>query len=803
MIPSTVNKPLFVYSLWAILGLLLFTFNLQAQLTIDWDRTYGGAGYEEMAVAITTTDGGYVFGGITTSRTPFGEVTTNTLDTVDFPEFTGDFWMVKTDGQGIVQWDKRVGGRKEDRLWSIVQTADGGYLLGGESRSDIGADRTYSNRGDLDFWVVKLDANGNKQWDRAYGGTGTDVLRKIIALPNGQFWLAGHSNSPMSFEKSAANLDSFGDYWCVRIDENGTPLGDYTIGGDRFDRLNDALLCPDGTILLAGQTESNPSFNKTAPFFGVNDMWVVKCTTTGSVIWDAGFGGNGQDVCQRIRPTSDGGFLAIGQSTSDKMSGNKTADHYGSDDAWIVKFDDIQTGVNIVWNKAFGGNSSDFGYDVVETSLGNLTFLGESASVADSIGKDAPIIGGKDFWVIFLNPDGTKIWEETLGGTSDDTGRFAFLGNDFGYLFAGNSSSNKFPPYKSDDNRGQPWTNDLYVIRTGCAFPAPEFNDLPKFCLDEAISLDATIPAPCVGCNYFWNDGPTGPLRSVTPDTTTEYKVTVVHPDGCEKTDSVTVEIVPPPDSYLASGEPITCYGADDASFSIDSVSGISPPFEYSLNGGDWEPLADYFNMKPGFYELAIRDSNNCQLDTSFVITQPDSVLVELGPDIYLEFGDSVQIQALTNILDSVQISWGQPNLLSCTDCLEPWVNTFFTTTISVELKDKNGCKGEDLLRVIVQKSDAVYIPNAFSPNNLDNVNDFFTVYADKAVQRVKTLQVYNRWGELMFENYDFQPNKPQIGWNGRHNDRMLDPAVFTYWTEVEYVDGRTEVFTGDLVLMN
>ncbi|MCU0346214.1 MAG: hypothetical protein MUC59_04705, partial [Saprospiraceae bacterium] len=89
------NKPLFVYSLWAILGLLLFTFNLQAQLTIDWDRSYVGAGYEEMAVAITTTDGGYVFGGITTSRTPFGEVTTNTLDTVDFPEFTGDFWMVK------------------------------------------------------------------------------------------------------------------------------------------------------------------------------------------------------------------------------------------------------------------------------------------------------------------------------------------------------------------------------------------------------------------------------------------------------------------------------------------------------------------------------------------------------------------------------------------------------------------------------------------------------------------------------------------------------------------------------------
>ncbi len=801
MIPSTVNKTLLFAALRILPGLLLFSFHCEAQLTIEWDRTYGGTGYEEMAAAIPTNDGGYIFGGITTSRTPAFEVTTNTVDLVDFPEFTGDYWLLKTDGDGNIQWDKRIGGYMEDRLWSIIQTLDGGYLIGGESRSGIGADRTYTNRGDLDFWVVKLDANGNKQWDRAYGGTGSDKLRKIIALPNGQYWLAGSSNSPASFEKSIGAFNGSDDYWGVRIDEDGVPLGDYTMGGDTTDQVFDAILTTDGNILLSGQSQSSPGFSKTAPFYGVNDMWVVKCTPNGTMLWQTAFGGNGQDVCQRLRQSSDGHYFAIGQSTSDKLSGNKTAEHYGSDDAWVVKFADNLTSASMIWDRSFGGTSSDFGYDIVETSLGNLTFFGESASSADMIGKDAPIIGGKDFWVIFLRSDGSKVWEETLGGISDDTGRFAFLGNDHGYLFAGNSNSNAYPPYKSDDNRGPSYTNDLYVIRTGCAFPAPQLQDLPKVCRDDEISVDATISVPCAGCNYIWDDGGTGALRSFAPDTTFQVKVTVVHPDGCEMSDSLTIEIIPSPDAFRSYGDPIICYGVNDATLFIDSVSGGAPPYLFSLNGGAWEDFATYLNLAPGTYDLEILDTNGCTLDTSFYIEPVEEVLVELGPDIFLPYGDSVQLQALTNLVDSFSFDWGQPSLLSCTDCLEPWAQPFYTTTISIELKDKNGCKAEDHLRLIVEKTNDVYIPNAFSPN-LDNLNDFFTVYADKSVTKVNSLQVFDRWGELMFELYDFAPNNGQLGWNGKLDGRPLDPAVFAYWVEVEYIDGRTELFEGDVVLV-
>ncbi len=801
MIASAMNKPLRNCSI-CLLGLFVFCQNGFAQLTLEWNHTYGGTGYEEMGASILTEDGGYLFGGITTSRTPAFEVSNNTNDTIDFPELTGDYWIVKTDGDGDVIWDKRYGGFYEDRLWSIVPTLDGGYLLGGESRSGIGADRTWTNRGQRDFWVVKIDANGNKQWDRAYGGTGDEELRKIVPLPNGQFWLAGFSNSPASFEKSESAFNGSYDYWSVRIDENGVPLGDYTFGGEGKDRLFDAILTDDGNILLGGPTESTPSFNKTAPFYGVNDNWIVKCTPFGSIIWDAAFGGNKEDVLQRLKKSKDGNYFAIGQSTSDKLTGNKTADHYGGDDIWLVKFEDTGTNANIIWDQSYGGISSDQGFDVVESGLGNLLVIGESSSAPDGVQKSAPVLGGKDYWFIFATNTGNALWDETLGGTSNENGRHILQAHDYGLIITGISASDIYSPYKSEDARGNS-TNDLYVIRTGCAFPGPQLEDQPRTCLDEIINLNATTPTPCIGCNYFWDDGATGPLRSITPDSTIKLKVTIVHPDGCELSDSVNIVIVPGPDNLQADLGPISCFGKNDAAIVVESIDGIAPPFQFSMNGGVWEPSINYFNLAPCNYHIEVLDTNGCRLDTSFYIAQKEEVLLELGPDIYLDYGDSVQLQALTNLVDSFTFEWGQPKWLSCTDCLEPWVvNLYNTTTFNIEIQDKDGCKAEDLIRVILQKSDNVYIPNSFSPN-LDNTNDFFTIYTDRKVTNIKSLKIFDRWGELMFERFDFQPNKEPLGWDGKLNGRPLDPAVFIYRTELEFFDGRTELFMGNVTLMN
>ena len=784
------------------LGMLLFSPALFAQLTINWDRTYGGPGWEELQAMALTADGGYLFGGITTTNEAASEVSQNTKDTVEWPQLTGDFWLVKSDSLGKPVWDRRYGGDGQDRIWSIHPTGDGGYLLGGESRSNVWADRTKPSRGGADFWIVKIDGEGNVEWDEAFGGAGDDFLREALPLADGGFLLAGFSNSNASGDKTE---DSRGgsDFWVIRLNADRTIAWQRTFGGTGEDQLFDAVKAHDSGFLLAGWSASEVGFEKIAPFYGMNDFWILKIDQNGTVLWQRTLGGDKEDVCQAICPTKDGQYLFVGLSSSTPGTGNKSTPHFGQWDAWVVKVNDLGASSTIAWQQSYGGTSGDIAYGAVQNVLGDYFVIGLSFSEPDTASqnpnvKDSPLLGASDVWVLFLEPNGEKIWEETLGGLNTDSGIEIVNAHEYGYILAGHSSSNVSPPYKSEPSRG---LNDMWVVRTGCSFPGPVLADLPKVCKDEFVEVDATASGSCQGCQYFWNDGGTGPVRSFSPDTTTQVKVTVLHPDGCLLSDSVVIEIVPGPEALLAGGEPISCYGKADAEFFIESVLGGAPPYQFSLNGSDWEDFAHFVNLSAGAYTLNILDFNECPFDTTFFIDQPEEVIVDLGPDIYLNLGDSVQLQALTNLQDVFSFEWGLPQLLSCQDCLEPWVSPVYTSTFSIRVVDQKGCEARDFLRVVVEQQDGVFIPNVFSPNN-DNINDFFTVYAGPSVQLVKTLMVFDRWGEKMFEARNFQPNIEQLGWDGHLNGKTVKPAVFVYFAEVEYVDGRTGFFEGGVALM-
>lgn len=795
MNPLHLNILIRVFLLLAWVALFISPSAL-AQLSIEWDKTYGGQGWEELQTMTLSADGGYVFGGITTTRNPSSEVTQPTRDTVVWPEKEGDYWIVKTDGYGNPLWDRRYGGFKEDRLWSIQQTQDGGYLLGGESLSGIGGDKTKPGRGNMDFWVIKTDSHGNIQWDAAYGSTGSDTLRAIVPLTDGTFLLAGYSNSPQGFEKSEnARLGST-DFWVVKIAADGTYLKDFTYGGSGEDRLFDAVLLPDGNVLLGGFSTSPISFDKQQPYYGVNDIWLVKIDLSGEILWEKTIGGSGEDVLQSIFTTMQGTILLLGQSSS-PVSGNKTAPNIGNLDAWIIHVEDRDTAAAILWQKTYGGLAGDYAYSAAQNDAGYFMVLGVTASeVLPQGGRKDSFIGFNDFWVLFLDDSGEILWDETLGGVDYDSGVKVSRAHDYGFILGGHSSSNASPPYKSEPSRG---LNDMWVIRAGCSFPGPGLQDIPRVCRHETIAVNASVSA-CPQCIYTWQDGDKNPLRFFSPDTTTQLSVTIIHPDGCSLSDTLTIEVVPAPEAVLTDSKPVSCYGKSDAMFSVEEVQGGTPPYLFSLDNGDWEDFALYANLPAGLYQLHLRDANDCPFDTTFFIAQPDEVIVELGEDIYLELGDSVQLQALTNLTDSFSFSWGQPGLLPC-NCLEPWVKPFFTTTYSIKVKDKNGCEAKDLVRVILNRETAVYVPNAFSPNN-DNINDFFTIYAGPAVRRVKTLMIFDRWGEKMFEQRNFPPNVEQLGWDGRRQGRAMLPGIFTYWAEIELVDGATELLKGEVTLL-
>ncbi len=801
MNPQHLTKSPLSSRLIFVLGTLLLSPCLVfSQLNIEWEHTYGGVGWDELQTMALTSDGGYIFGSFTTTRTAGYEVSQDTRDTVYWPALEGDFWIVKTDGLGNIEWDKRYGGENQDRLWNIVQTNDGGYILAGESTSGYWMEKTAMNWGGYDYWMVKIDAVGNMEWQKSYGGNHVDVLRTVIPLSDG-YLIAGYSGSDASPVKDEGSR-GFEDYWVIRTDLLGNPMWQKVYGGTGQDVLYEAKQVPGG-ILLVGWSTSGVGFEKSDPAFGgqyTSDVWIVKINENGDVLWENSFGGDGIDNAFDAIQTLDGNYILTGFSSSNGNNsgpGNKSSARFGGEDAWLVK---ISPNGDYIWDKSYGSTSKEIAYSVAENGIGNLLVIGMTSSIGSSEtgegNQEDTLIGSNDYWALYLEPDGDKKWDMVLGGTGADVATKILKAHDYGYIFGGHSDS---PPsfYKSQPCRNG---NDMWVVRLGCLFPEPWLEDVPRTCQNEEFELDGSLTF-CDGCEYLWDDGFTEPIRTVAPSIPTQYKVTVFHPDGCETTDSMLVEIVPGPEELFAAQKDVSCFNESDGAIYMDTVTGGTPPYLYSLNGGEYQDAVDYVNMPPGVYQVSILDANNCPLDTTLYITQPQEVLVELGEDIFLDLGEKVQLQALTNQTDSFSVSWGQTTILDCSDCLEPLASPSYSTTVSVRILDKNGCEAIDNQRLIIKKGDSVYIPTAFSPN-LDNINDFFTIYADHQVRKVNSMFIFDRWGEKMFELHDFQPNVDQIGWDGKLDGKYMRPAVFGYWIEVEYLDGRTEFFEGDFTLV-
>jgi hypothetical protein len=234
------------------------------------------------------------------------------------------------------------GGSYDDELYSLQQTKDGGFILGGYSNSDSTGDKTQNNKGtqySYDYWVVKIDSSGTKQWDKSFGGTSSDYLSSIQQTTDGGYILGGYSLSGMGGDKTQ-NSRGARDYWVVKIDRNGIKKWDKRFGGNDEDYLNALQQTIDGGYILGGESSSGISGDKTKANFGfaqfVSDFWIVKIDAKGIKQWDSCYGGNGYDGIFALRQTRDTGYIFAGHSSSDS-SGAKTETDRGYDDYWVVK----------------------------------------------------------------------------------------------------------------------------------------------------------------------------------------------------------------------------------------------------------------------------------------------------------------------------------------------------------------------------------------------------------------------------------------------------------------------------------
>ena len=360
-------------TLWLFAFVLLSAGFASAQ----WSRTYGTSEWDSANSFQQTSDGGYILAGNTVSAGEF------------------DFWAVKLDATGNIQWQKRYGGGGNEPAGSVLQTSDGGYVLAGSTDS-FGA-------GGIDAWILRLDPSGNVQWQKTYGGSGTDWLNSIRETTDGGFVAAG-------------GTDSFGagmeDLWILKLSFSGSIQWQRSIGGSASDFANSVYPASDGGYVLAGLTHSfGPA--------GTNAL-VVKLDASGTVIqWQKTYGAAGSDFLSSIQQTSDSGYIICG-GTSSSGAGNM--------DFWVLKLSN--TG-SIQWQKTYGGAGYETANSAKQTSDGGYIVSGGTYSFG---------AGDFDGWILKLNGSGAIQWQKTYGATAEDSLRVEPAA-DGGYLAAGSTLS--------------------------------------------------------------------------------------------------------------------------------------------------------------------------------------------------------------------------------------------------------------------------------------------------------------------------------------------------------------------------
>ena len=412
-------------------GLLLSTLNINAQApSVQWQNTLGSTSYEFLNTIDQTSDGGYIMGGYTDSNIG-GDKSENSWG-------ADDYWIVKMDNAGNIVWENTVGGGNYDKLYAVEETPDGGYIVGGQSLSGGGwGDKSESNKGGYDYWIVKLDEDGVVEWDRSYGGLGKDQLYNVQPTSDGGYIIAGTSDSGISGDKTENRVGN-SDYWVIKTDASGNIIWQNDIGGLMFDNVYSAYETADGGYILGGTSTRGISGDKPAGNYGVVDYWIVKLNSAGTVVWDKTIGGTLNDYLYAVIPTADGGSIACGMSESG-LTGNKTDNTNGLYDYWVVKLDN--SGNITWQNSIGGtGNDYAFVNAIDQTSDGGYAIAGYSQSLISGDKTEANT-GSWDYWILKINSTGSILWQTVLGGVSGDYANAISATTDGGFIVGGFSYS--------------------------------------------------------------------------------------------------------------------------------------------------------------------------------------------------------------------------------------------------------------------------------------------------------------------------------------------------------------------------
>ena len=375
---------------------LYFGVDTYMDRNVTWDSVY----YDTVVVNITEANG-YVSPTILWEKTfggtdhDSGYSVQQTSDggyiivgeTSSYGAGDFDVYLIKTDSEGNRMWEKTFGGTKGDHGYSVQQTSDGGYIIVGETSSyGVG----YTN-----VYLIKTNPEGNLVWQKTFGsfdGTGYNSGHSVKQISDGSYVIVGSNGS---------------DVYLIKVDSQGNLVWEKTFGGTKGDHGCSVQQTSDGGYIIVGKTSSYGAGNF--------DVYLIKTDSEGNLVWEKTFGGTSWDDGECVQQTSDGGYIIVGQT------GWTTP----NSDVYLIKVDSQG---NLVWEKTFGGTDHDSGYSVQQTSDGGYIVVGATGSVG---------LSWRDIYLLKVDSQGNLAWEKTFGGTKSTWGPSIERTSDGAYVIVG------------------------------------------------------------------------------------------------------------------------------------------------------------------------------------------------------------------------------------------------------------------------------------------------------------------------------------------------------------------------------
>ncbi|MEO1010350.1 MAG: hypothetical protein AAFX53_03535 [Bacteroidota bacterium] len=412
---------------------------------VSWVRNFGGSGEDTPRAIIQTADGGYAVIGFTNSTD--GDLEDKNLE-------VNDYWVLKLDGNGEIQWHRTYGGSKDDRGQSIVETADGGFAITGYAMSSDGDGS--QNRGFHDNWILKLDASGEIIWERSFGFSGHDHSYDLVQTADRGFFFIGFLDITSAREdgftekrlSTSPTAHGVGEFWGTKIDAQGNLEWRRYFGGTNNDRAHAVVQADDGGFLMAGFSESDDfDISDTK---GSYDFWVVKVNAQGQLLWERSYGGTGIEIAQDIAKTADGNYVVAGHTFS---TDTDITQNHGESDIWLIKISDSG---ELLWERTYGGSGFDAAESVRLALDGGFVLSGNSKSADQDVTENG---GENDIWVLKTDAEGKLLSQKSLGGTGLDFGFDAMEVEEEGILVIGEFGTSAF---QGITPKGQ---TDLVVVK--------------------------------------------------------------------------------------------------------------------------------------------------------------------------------------------------------------------------------------------------------------------------------------------------------------------------------------------------